>query len=218
MKFSITAITLGLAAYANAHGYFVSPAPRQPGPAFAADCGQQALSTWSSDINGNIQGLMQIVSNQPDFNAKRCKVDKCKGMKYADNKGRVQTYKAGQSVPMEFNIAAPHDGHANVSIISLRNNKVIHQLKSWDEYALTSRPSQPSERNFNVKIPNLGNKCKKAGQCAIQMYWDAPSIDQTYESCIDFKIGGSAKRDEVEGEAEERMHPRDFSSFDETLL
>lgn len=138
-----------------------------------------------------------------------------KGLKYADNKANVYTYTAGQKVPMEFNIAAPHDGYANVSIISLRDNKIVSTLKTWDKYALTSRPAVASERNFQVTIPtNLGGKCTKPGQCAIQMFWDAPGIDQTYESCIDFKIGGgSAKRGE---ETLERMHPRDF--VDESIL
>lgn len=115
---------------------------------------------------------------------------------------------------MEFNIAAPHDGHANVSIIALRDDSIIATLKTWDEYALTSRPAVASERNFNVKIPDLGGKCTKPGQCAIQMFWDAPSIDQTYESCIDFKIGSKSKRDEVA--TLERLHPRDF--VDESML
>lgn len=126
----------------------------------------------------------------------------------------MQTYHPGQTVPIEFNIAAPHDGHANMSIISLRDDKIIKTLKTWKEYALTSRPTVPSEEKFSVKIPDLGGRCSKPGQCAIQMFWDAPSIDQTYESCIDFKIGGSGKRDE--GSFLERLHPRDF--VDEDLL
>lgn len=132
-------------------------------------------------------------------------------MKYADNKDNIQSYSIGQTVPMEFNIAAPHDGHANVSIIALRDNTIVKTLKTWDEYALTSRPIQESEEKFSVTIPDLGGKCTKEGACAIQMFWDAPSIDQTYESCVDFKIGGSSKRDAVE-----RVHARDF--VDESVL
>ena len=213
MHFTLTALTLSaLAALTNAHGYFVNPPPRQPGDAFTRDCGAQANSMWSSDINGNIQGLLQVAPNQPDFHAARCKVWKCKGMKWADNKANLQTYSPGQKVPMNFNIAAPHDGHANVSIIALRNDEVIATLKTWEQYALTSRPTVESEEKFSVTIPDLGGKCTKGGQCAIQMFWDAPSIDQTYESCIDFKIGGAnSKRDEVE-----RVHARDF--VDEGLL
>lgn len=133
-------------------------------------------------------------------------------MKWVDNKANVQSYTTGQTVPLHFQIAAPHDGHANVSIITLRDNKILSTLKTWDEYALTSRPTVASEQEFSVTIPDLGGKCVKAGQCAIQMFWDAPSIDQTYESCIDFKVGGgSGKRDVVE-----REHARDF--VDESIL
>lgn len=73
MKVSITAITLSIAALANAHGYFVSPEARRPGEAFTKDCGAQANSLFSSDINGNIQGLLQVVSSRSDFNPKKCK-------------------------------------------------------------------------------------------------------------------------------------------------
>lgn len=38
------AFLLGAAALANAHGYFESPAGRQPGDAFKAACGEQAYS------------------------------------------------------------------------------------------------------------------------------------------------------------------------------
>lgn len=213
MKLSLTALALSIATTVSTHGYFVSPPAREPGPAFTRDCGEQAYNMWSGDINGNVQTLLQIAANQPDFKPKRCTVWKCKGMKWVDNKANVQSYTAGQTVPMEFNIAAPHDGHANVSIIALRDDTILETLKTWDEYALTSRPSVESEQKFSVKIPDLGGKCTKPGQCAIQMFWDAPSIDQTYESCIDFKMGGgNGKRDETL----ERMHPRDF--VDEELL
>lgn len=51
------------------------------------------------------------------------------------------------------------------------------------------------------------SKCEKGGECAIQMFWDAPGVSQTYESCIDFVVkGASGKRD---GEAG-RGHARDF--------
>lgn len=196
----------------NAHGYFTSPKARQPGPAFEAACGQQAYDNMAADINGNIQGLEQITANQPDYNAKTCHLWKCKGMKYADNTANVQQYTAGQTVPLNFQIVAPHSGYANVSIIDLTGDggKVLAQLKSWKQYALTSIPIKESWEKFSVKMPSsLESQCAKPGQCAIQMYWNAPSIDQTYESCIDFTLGGSAgKRDEMES----RAHARDFMS------
>lgn len=74
-----------LAALANAHGYFVTPKARQPGPAFQKACGMQAYYNMGGDINGNIQGLEQIVKGQSDYNPSQCHLWKCKGMKYADN-------------------------------------------------------------------------------------------------------------------------------------
>ena len=43
-----------------------------------------------------------------------------------------------------------------------------------------------------MTIPeDLGSKCSSAGDCVLQWYWFAESIDQTYESCVDFTVGGS---------------------------
>lgn len=72
MKLSISAITLSIAAMANAHGYFVDPPARQPGAVFQGDCGAQAYNMFSSDINGNSQGLLQVVASQSDYNPKKC--------------------------------------------------------------------------------------------------------------------------------------------------
>lgn len=210
-------------------GYFTSPKGRQPGPAYEKVCGQQAYNNMAGDINGNIQGLMQVVANQPDYNAERCHLWKCKlldhmtptnsrllltkwkgkGMRYADNKDNVQAYSPGQTVPMNFDIVAPHDGCANVSIISLTSDTVLATLKTWKQYALTSIPTKESWEKFSVKMPtSLGSQCAKPGHCAIQMYWNAPSIDQTYESCVDITLGGSASKREAG--VEERSHSRDF--------
>lgn len=63
---------MGMFALANAHGYFVSPKAREPGPAYQKSCGMQAYNMMSGDINGNIQGLEQVVANQPDYNPATC--------------------------------------------------------------------------------------------------------------------------------------------------
>jgi len=124
---------------------------------------------------------------------------KCKGLKYADNTAHVQHYKPGQNVALDFEIVAPHDGYANVSII-----------KKWSKYALTSTTIPESEEKFSIKMPtSLGSQCAKPGACATQMFWNAPSIDQTYESCIDFTLSGSSSKREVG--MEERAHARDFN-------
>lgn len=136
-------------------------------------------------------------------------------MKFEDNTDSVQTYTAGQQVPLYFNIRAPHSGYANVSIIDTTSNSMIAaNLSAWDEYALTSIPAKTEWtvcflllssstyfiylltfflQNFTITIPSdIGTQCSTAGKCAIQMHWNAPPpVDQTYQSCIDFTVGAS---------------------------
>ena len=83
-------------------------------------------------------------------------------------------------------------------------------MKTFKQYALNSVPIKASWESFSGTMPSdLGAQCAQPGRCAIQMYWNAPSIDQTYESCIDVTVGGSSgKRDVDDGEA--RAHARDF--------
>ncbi|KAJ5207939.1 hypothetical protein N7449_002318 [Penicillium cf. viridicatum] len=177
----------------NAHGFVTSPEARQPGTAMGAACGQQVLSNQGSDKYGNIQGELQVASSQSDYKDAECDIWLCKGYKFADNKDNVQSYKAGQKVPFTVDIRAPHTGVANVSVVATSSNKVIGApLISWDVYASTATGVKADETDFSVTIPNdLGSQCATAGDCVLQWYWYAESIDQTYESCVDFTVGGS---------------------------
>lgn len=168
--FVSTLLASGLTAV-SAHGYFESPIARQPGDAFKSACGEQAYNNLNSDINNNIQGLQQLTSTQSDYKAADCNLWMCKGLKYADNKDKVQSYTAGQSVDLYFQIVAPHSGSANVSIVDTASNSVIgDSLKTWDEYALTSKPMEDAWQNFTVTMPeSLPNKCSTAGKCVIQV-------------------------------------------------
>jgi hypothetical protein len=67
-----------MAALANAHGYFTSPKGRQPGSKFEEVCGQNAYNMMAADINGNIQGLLQLSEGQSDYNPSKCNFWKCK--------------------------------------------------------------------------------------------------------------------------------------------
>ena len=198
-----------MATLVSAHGYITSPKARQPGSAFKEKCGQQLLSQQSSDINGNIQGMLQVAVNQKDFNAAECNVWLCKGFQFADNQNNVQSYAAGETVPIAVNIAAPHTGIANVTILDGKTGQAISAaLKSFDDYASNSHTIPDDNRNFEITIPDLGGKCSTPGDCVIQYVsylfklsytrlqsirwiWDARSISQTYEACIDFTQGGS---------------------------
>jgi hypothetical protein len=165
-----------------------------PGSAMAAACGNQVQVNQESDNYGNIQGELQVASSQSDYKAADCDIWLCKGYKFADNKDNVQSYTAGQKVPFTVDIRAPHTGVANVSVVDTSSNSVIgNPLISWDVYASTATGVTSDETSFSVTIPeDLGSQCATAGDCVLQWYWYAESIDQTYESCVDFTLGGDS--------------------------
>ena len=147
----------------------------------------------AGDNYGNIQGELQVAKTQTDYNAEKCKIWLCKGFKYEDNKDIVSTFTPGQKVPITFEVRAPHEGTANVSIVDTASNTIIGTpLISWDVYASSASSIPTSQTSFSVTIPeDLGSKCSTAGACVLQHFWDARSVDQTYESCIDFTVSGS---------------------------
>ncbi|KAF9890391.1 hypothetical protein FE257_006059 [Aspergillus nanangensis] len=183
----------GLVSLAHGHGFVTTPKARMPGDAMVAACGQQVAINQESDNYGNIQGELQVANGQNDYNDPKCDIWLCKGYKFADNKDNVQSYSAGQTVDFVVDIRAPHTGVANVSVVDTASNSVIGSpLKSWDDYASTATGVTEEETNFSITIPDgLGNQCSEAGACVLQWYWFAESIDQTYESCVDFTVGGS---------------------------
>jgi hypothetical protein len=163
-----------------------------PGDGLKAVCGDQVFNQQSSDHYGNVQGALQnLQGSHPD-----CRMWQCKGVPFSDAKeADIQQYKAGDVVSMKVEIRAPHDGVANVSIVSVSSDKVVGKpLITWDEYALTSSPidQHPDWTGFNFTMPDVSSECAKAGDCVIQWFWDAPKIDQTYESCVDFSMGGGS--------------------------
>jgi predicted carbohydrate-binding protein with CBM5 and CBM33 domain len=173
-----------------AHGFIKSPTPRKPGNAFKAACGEQPFYQQSSDINGNVQGIKQVVGNS--FDAKDCNLWLCKGFQFDDNKDNVQSYKLGEKIDFDINIAAPHTGYANVSVVKTSSDTMIGEpLIEFENYAANSGTAA-NNTAFSVTLPeSLGGECTKAGDCVLQWFWDAPDIDQTYEACVDFVVGGS---------------------------
>ncbi|KAH8728563.1 hypothetical protein GQ44DRAFT_701619 [Phaeosphaeriaceae sp. PMI808] len=187
------AAALALATFVSSvagHGFISSPTPRQPGSGLKAACGDQVFNQQSSDKYGNVQGALQnLQGSHPD-----CRMWQCKGVPFADA-GKIFDYTPGQKIPMIVEIRAPHDGVANVSIVRVSSDTVIGApLISWDKYALTSSPmsAHPDWTNFDITMPDVSSECAKAGDCVIQWFWNAASINQTYESCIDFKMGGGS--------------------------
>ncbi|KAJ5247387.1 chitin binding protein [Penicillium chermesinum] len=183
----------GLLPLVHGHGFVTNPTPRLPGSAMEAACGQQAYNNQEADRYGNVQGMLQVASSQSDYNAAECDIWLCKGYKYADNKKNVYSYSAGQTVDFTVDIRAPHTGVANVSVVDTASNTVIGDpLVYWPVYASVATTLPANDTKFSVTIPDdLGDKCTTGGACVLQWYWYAQSIDQTYESCVDFTVGGS---------------------------
>lgn len=180
-------------ALASAHGFITSPSPRMPGSAMSEACGQQMYNNQMGDNYGNVQGELQVTNGQTDFDAGACDVWLCKGYKYDDNTDNVQQYTVGQEVDISVDIRAPHTGVANVSVVSTSSGSVLGSaLKSWDEYASNSYTIPEDQKEFSITIPEEASECSSPGDCVIQWFWDAADINQTYESCIDFVVGGGS--------------------------
>jgi predicted carbohydrate-binding protein with CBM5 and CBM33 domain len=180
-------------ALVSAHGFILSPSPRMPGSAMSDACGQQMYNNQMGDNYGNVQGQLQVTNGQTDFDAAACDVWLCKGYKFDDNKDNVQEYTVGQDVDISVDIRAPHTGVANVSVVSTSSGAVLGSaLKSWDEYGSNAYTIPEDQKEFSITIPDEASECSSPGDCVIQWFWDAADIDQTYESCIDFVVGGGS--------------------------
>ncbi|KAH8659223.1 chitin binding domain-containing protein [Tricladium varicosporioides] len=190
---SILLLAAGLITSVSAHGMITSPTPRAAGDAMKAACGQQVYNNQASDSYGNIQGELQVAASQTDYDAAACNIWQCKGYKFADNSANVQSWTAGQVVDFKFDVRAPHTGTANVSIVNTATNTIIGEpLLTYADFADNSKTIPANNTAFSITIPSdLGSTCSTAGVCVVQHYWNAASIDQTYESCVDFTVGGS---------------------------
>ncbi|MCJ1258106.1 hypothetical protein MMC24_005936 [Lignoscripta atroalba] len=182
---------LALASTVLSHGMITSPAPRVAGPAMGSLCGAQVQSIASSDA----YGPAQLWAQNKAANTPNCNLYLCKGMQYGDSPA-AQRYTPGQTVPISVTIRAPHTGTANVSIVSTRTNRLLTSppLISWPIYASNASPIPGSQTSFSVTIPRTlpAGSCAQAGDCVLQWYWDARSVDQTYIACVDFVLGGGS--------------------------
>lgn len=185
---TVTALTT-LVTTAAAHGIVTSPQARVLGDAFKAACGEQVSNNAKGDQYGNVQQLQQIGTSQKDFNASACDLSLCKGLQFADNSANVQAFTAGQVIAMKVDIRAPHTGVANVSVVNLQTNTIIGEpMMDWDVYASTSSGVPKNNTEFNITMPDVASDCGAAGACAVQWWWDSPSSQQTYMSCVDFTM------------------------------
>lgn len=196
MKFTIAAsAVIALLPFVSAHGIIKDPPIRAPGEAFKAACGEQVNNVASGDLNGNIQQEIQNAMNDQTFDGTKCNLQLCKGYQFDDNTANVQTFTAGQVVPIMADITAPHTGVMNVSIVDTSTNAIIGDLLiQQDDYASTAHTIPDENKSFSVTMPDVSAQCSQPGACVMQWWWDAPESQQTYESCTDFTMGGAAAK------------------------
>jgi hypothetical protein len=162
-----TAVLASLVAVVAGHGFVNDPPARRPGDAYRAACGEQPFNQQSADINGNVQGIQQVVGS--DLSAGDCNLWLCKGFQFDDNTDNVQEFALGQEIPFDVTIAAPHTGFANVSVVSTADNAVIGApLIEFDNYASNSGVDANNSA-FSITLPeDLGGACATAGECVLQ--------------------------------------------------
>lgn len=130
-----------------------------------------------------------MIKSQKDFQADQCNLSLCKGLQFADNQANVQTFTAGQVVPVTAEIKAPHSGTCNVSVVDTKTNTVLGDpMIEFAVYASNSSPIPENNTQFSITMPDVAAQCGTAGACVVQWWWDSRSADQTYASCIDFTM------------------------------
>ncbi|KAL5606981.1 hypothetical protein BROUX41_003348 [Berkeleyomyces rouxiae] len=194
MKSSIVSL-VSMASMVYAHGRVMSPPARAPGPAFEAACGQSMYNQMTSDPNGNIENMLQ--NKAANYDPATCQLPLCRGYKFDDNKDNIQSYTAGQKIDFEVQIAAPHTGIANVSVVDTSSLSVIGEpLISFTNYASSQSGVAANNSAFSVELPSgLPSTCGTAGNCVLQWWWFSEVAQQTYISCVDFTTGGSGGSD-----------------------
>ncbi|EGY23114.1 uncharacterized protein VDAG_04552 [Verticillium dahliae VdLs.17] len=183
------------------HGNLVTPPPRVPGPAMEAACGQQNVDSVLADSGIPLENFRNVPATCTFFNRlfwclgektnSTGQLDLCRGATFADNTDRVQTFTAGQVVPITAEIPIPHEGPCNVSLVDTASNTVIGLplilFQSYADENLAQLP--PNNTAFEVTIPQLQpGQCTLAGECTMQWFWFGTNAQQTYESCVDFVL------------------------------
>jgi predicted carbohydrate-binding protein with CBM5 and CBM33 domain len=159
---------------AASHGYLSSPPARQAGAATALACGKPITDAILRDNTSHIEGLPELAARSgPDnsFSAAACNLWLCRGIQFADNAERTQTWRPGQTVRAKVRLTIPHDGSANVSIVDTARNEVVgDMLVVWPtgyanekEFFAGSLPLNNTE--FNVTLPDVSGRCGRAGDC-----------------------------------------------------
>ncbi|KAF2114002.1 hypothetical protein BDV96DRAFT_106420 [Lophiotrema nucula] len=193
MHFSTSAL-LALIPSVLGHGLIQTPPSRPVGDAIVANCGNGVTTQIKQDNTSHVEGLPEAAAKDKNYNAAKCNLWLCKGLQFTDNPtANIQTWKAGDVIPIKVWVRIPHEGSANVSIVDTKTNTLVGTaLKAWAKgYAPGKSESDvpADQKQFSVTIPTgLETKCANAGDCVLQWWWYGTGAKQTYESCVDFKI------------------------------
>jgi hypothetical protein len=169
MYFS-TAALLALIPAVLSHGIITTPPARRIGSATTSACGATLVNAIKQDNTSYVEQLTKLSATDKGYNAAACNLYLCKGLQFADNAANVQTWKAGDIVPVNIYLWIPHLGYANVSIVDTKKNvQVGEPLKLWSEGYAPGRTESDvplDQRQFNVTVPKgLETTCANAGDC-----------------------------------------------------
>lgn len=169
--FFSTAALLALVPAALGHGIITTPPSRAFGNAMTSACGASLVTAVKQDNTSYVEQLTKLSTTEKAYSAANCNLWLCKGLQFADvPTANVQTWKAGDVVPIKIWLRIPHEGIANVSIVDTKTNKIVgDMLKVWDKgYApgRTEKDVPVEQKEFSITVPKgLEAKCANAGDC-----------------------------------------------------
>ena len=169
MYFSAAAL-LALVPVVLSHGIITTPPSRRIGDATTSACGATLVNAIKQDNTSYVEQLTKLSTTDKGYHAAACNLYLCKGLQFADNSANVQTWKAGDVVPIKIYLWIPHEGYANVSIVDTKKNvQVGEPLKIWAKgYAPGRKESDVplDQRQFDITVPaGLETTCANAGDC-----------------------------------------------------
>ena len=170
MHFSAAAALLAIVPAVLSHGIITTPPSRRIGEATTAACGATLVNAIKQDNTSYVEQLSKLSTTDKGYKAAACNLYLCKGLQFADNAANVQTWKAGDVVPVNIYLRIPHLGYANVSIVDTKKNvNVGGFLKVWEKDYAPGRVEADvllDQRQFSVTVPKgLETTCANAGDC-----------------------------------------------------
>ncbi|KAF7306922.1 putative chitin binding protein [Mycena indigotica] len=175
------------------HALVTSPAIRAPGPAFQEACGTTSFNAVTNIPDGHIEEQEPVTPG--------CELTLCRGMLFEDQPStNVLKVKPLQKMQMAVDCTIPHGGPANVSLVDTTvggaGEIVGSFLKTFDDFCPTTGAIPADQSTLQYTLPDaatIGTKCRRPGECVVQLFWATPGLDQNYYYCVDV-VMAAAKR------------------------